>query len=227
VVAELLDQTAHARLVAIGLGDESARLIGHDQAWQSSDELQRVDERADPVGRGLRPGRAHVGVIRRAECRHEDLRLADLAGARIDDGHRLAGVVSKQLLAGDMDLAHRALQPLGPLAVLDAEARVLVGQRVGLDVFLPKQLQRHAGAFELLVNSREVGLEMACRTRHRRAIQPRIEFLIAQGLGERPVHAGGTCVAHDVTDGRLADAQHARTIANAQAGFQMQSKGLS
>ena len=50
VVAELLDQAVHDRLVAVGAGDQRARLVGHDQPRHAADELQRVDDRADPVG---------------------------------------------------------------------------------------------------------------------------------------------------------------------------------
>jgi hypothetical protein len=48
----------------------------------------------------------------------------------------IAGVVDEQLLAGDVDLAHRALLAQSELAVLDAEARVLVGQGVAGSVYL-------------------------------------------------------------------------------------------
>ena len=74
VVAELLDQAVDGRLVAVGPRDQGARLVGHDQPRHAADELQRVDDRADPVGRGLRRRGAGVGVVRRAQHGHEDLR---------------------------------------------------------------------------------------------------------------------------------------------------------
>jgi hypothetical protein len=73
----------------------------------------------------------------------------------------LASVVHEQLLAGDVDLAHRALQARGPGAVLHAKGGVLVGQGVVALVLLPQQLQGHAGAAQLLVDEREVGLQVA------------------------------------------------------------------
>ena len=227
MVAELLDQPAHAGLVAIGLRDQCARLIGHDQARHAADELQCADERADPVGRRLRRGGAGVGVVRRTQRCHEDLCGANLTGGRVDDGHRLAGVVGEELVAADVDLAHRALQAFGPIAVLDAEARVLVRQCVGLGVLLPQQLQRHAGALELLVDVGVVGLEVACCTRHRRLEQPRLELRVVEALCCSPVDAGGARQQRELAHGGLGHAQRTADLRVGEACLQVQAKNLS
>jgi hypothetical protein len=117
-------------VVAVGGLDERAGLVGNDQAGHTADELQGLHLRADPVDSGLARRGAGVDVVRRAQRGHEDLRPGDLAGGRIDNRHGGAGVVDEQLLAGDVDLAHRALLAQRELAVLDTEACVLVGQRV-------------------------------------------------------------------------------------------------
>jgi hypothetical protein len=91
---------------------------GYQQAWAAPIKFERLCLRADPVGRGLTRCGAGEAVVRRAEGSHEDLRLGDLAGGRVDDRHRAAGVVDEQLLAGDVDLAHRALLGARELAVL-------------------------------------------------------------------------------------------------------------
>ena len=70
-------------------------------------------------------------------------------------GHRdgRASIVDKQLLAGLVDLTHRALQTLRPGVVVLAELRVAVGLAggVGVDIFLPQQSQRDALATQFLV----------------------------------------------------------------------------
>jgi hypothetical protein len=224
---ELLDQPTGDGVVAVGPGDQCPGLIGHDQAGHAADELQRVDDGADPVGGGLRGRSAGVGVVRRAQHRHEDLGAADLAGGGVHDGHGLAGVVHEQLLAGDVGLAHRALQTGGPGAVLHAVGGVLVGQVVAPLVLLPQQLQRDAGAAQFLVDVGEVGLEVARGARHGRAVHPGLELLIGQALGYGPVHASHARHADDGADGGLGDAQHTRALAQAQAGFEVETKGLS
>ena len=231
VIAELFDQAVGRRLVAVGPGDQGARLVRHDQARHAADELQRIDDRAHPVGAVLRGRGARVGVVRRAQHRHENLCAADLAAGRIDDGHRLAGVVDEQALAGDVGLAHRALERGNPGAVLDAEARVLVGRRVRVDelalVFLPQQLQGHAGALELLVDPGVIRLELARRARHGGPVQPGFEFFVAQGLGDGPVHAGGARQQDELANGSLAQTDGAGDLGVTQAGFKVQAQGLS
>ncbi len=130
-----------------------------------------------------------------------------------------------------MDLAHRALEAGDPGAVLHAEAGVLVRLRAGISqaalVFLPQQLQGDAGALEFLVDEGEVGFELGAGARHGWAIQACFQGRIVQGLGHRPVHAGGAGLQDDAVDGRLGDAQNTRALAHAQVGLQVQSKGLT
>ena len=171
VARKLLVGPVGLGIVAVGPLDQRAGLVRHDEPGCAADEFERQHLGADPVLGGLARGGAGEGVVRCAERGHEDLGLGDLAGDRVDDGHRAAGVVDEQLLAGDMDLAHRALLALGELAVLDAKTGVLVGQRVVARVLLPQQHQCDAGALELLVDQSEIGGELVAGPRHRRAIQ--------------------------------------------------------
>src|SRR6218665_863194 len=115
-----------------GLGGGGGVWGGREGGGSAADELQRVDDRGDPVGGRLRHGGAGIGVAGGTQGRHEDLCLANLAGGRVHDRHGVAGVVDEELVAGDVGLSHRALQAQHPGAVLDAKAGVLVGQRVGL-----------------------------------------------------------------------------------------------
>jgi len=106
----------------------------------------------------LLPGGAGVGVVRRPQHRHEHLGAADLPGGGIDHRHWLAGMVHEHAFAARGQLAHRALEPLGPGAVLLAQRALAVGLIAAVAaVLLPQQLQRHAGAVELPVQRGEVG----------------------------------------------------------------------
>mmetsp|Transcript_6076 Transcript_6076/g.24370 ORF Transcript_6076/g.24370 Transcript_6076/m.24370 type:complete len:788 (+) Transcript_6076:480-2843(+) len=227
VTSEFLVGSVGFGVVAVGGLDERARLVGHDQAGHAADELQRLHLRADPVGGGLARRGAGVGVVRRAQRGHEDLGLRDLAGGRVNDGHGVAGVVDKQLLAGNVDLAHRALLALGELGVLDAKARVLVGQRVARGVLLPQQHQGDARALELLVHDAEVRGELVAAAGQRRAVHPGLQLFVCEALGKLTVHAchpgQGDVLAHRA----LGDLQRAADLAVAQAGLQVQAQCLS
>ena len=198
-------------VVAVWILDQRAGLVGHNQARRATEEFERAHLGADPVSRGLARSGAGVGVVRCAERGHEDLGRGDRAGGRVNQRHGVAAVVHEELLAGDVDLAHRALQALRERAVLDAKARVLVRQRVVAGVLLPQQLQRDAGALELLVNEREVGDELVARSRHRRAEQPGLEFVVVECLGHAPVDAGRAGQRHVLARRALGDLQRAAT----------------
>jgi len=213
--------------VAVGTLDQRARLIRHDQARHAADELEREHLGADPVGGGLARGRARERVVRRAERGHEDLCGGDLAGKGVDDGHRRAGIVDEQLLAGEVDLAHRAQLALRELAVLDAEAGVLVGQRVVAGVLLPQQHQRDVGALELLVDDGEVRRELVARARHRWAIQPGLQGLVVQSLRDVPVDARHAGQQHVLADDALGNLEREAHLVVAQTGLQVKAQCLS
>lgn len=172
---------------------------------------------ADPVGSLLAGSGTGVGVVGRAQHRHKYLGLRYLAGAGVHDGHRVAGVVHKELVAGCVGLAHGTLQSPGPGLVLLAEGAVLVGlTAMLLLVLLPQQLQGDARAAQFAVDMGAVGLQMAGLACHRWLVQPGLELLVAQGLGQCPVHGGGARVAGDVADGGFGDAEGGADLAGAQ-----------
>ena len=227
VLGEFLVAAVGLGVVAVGGLDQRAGLVGHDQARHAADELQGQHLGADPVCGGLARRGAGEGVVRRAQRSHEDLRLADLAGGRIDDGHRAAGIVDEQLLAGDMDLAHRALLGHSERAVLDAKTRVLVGQRVVAGVLLPQQHQGDAGALELLMHEREVRGELVARARHCRSEQSSLEVLVAQALDTVPVNVRRARQRDVLADHALGDIEGAADLGIAQLGLQVQAQCLS
>jgi hypothetical protein len=228
VLTKLLQQPVGAGLVAVGVGDQRTRLVGHQQARDTSIELQRRDDGAHPILCRLGARGARVGVVGGAQRRHEDLCLGDLPRGGVHDGHGLPGVVHKHLLAGHMRLAHRAFERLGPGGVFDAERGVLVGYPlVLLLVLLPQQLQGDAGALELAVNPVVVGFELARTSSHRRAVQPPLQFVVRQALGYEPVHAGGARIAGDLGDGGFRNVQRLADLPSAERGFVKKLKCMS
>ena len=214
---EFFQQAVRGGLVAVGAGHEGTRLVGHQQAGDAADELQRGDDAGRPVGSLLAGCGAGVGVVRCPQHRHKYLCLAYLAAAGIHDGHRLAGVVHKQLVAGLVGLAHGALKAPDPGLVLLAEGAVFVGlARVLLLVLFPQQLQRDTGAAQFAVDVGAVGLQVAGLSRHRWLVQPGLQLLVAQALGQAPVHARHACVAGYLADGGLGDAESGTDLAGAQ-----------
>ncbi len=104
---------------------------------------------ADPVRQRLRPGRFRIGEVGGAENGDEDLRLADLAGQRVDDGDLLAGIVDEDLVAGDMVLPHRRRQPPLEAAKQIAEPAVAVAAGMDRAIFFPQDQQGDARLLQL------------------------------------------------------------------------------
>ena len=179
----------HFRLVAAGLVYAAFEVVGNHDRGRAADELEGAHMRAQPVRQTLRPRGFGEGVVGAAQHGDEDLRRDDFAGQRIDDRHRLAGVVDKQLLARAMDLPHRALQGLPPAPVKIAELAVGIGGgAMVFPVFLPQQLQRHALAFEFLMDRRVIGRgKLGRHPRRRRCTENEAgERLVIEPLGQGP-----------------------------------------
>ena len=224
---KLLNGPVRLGLVTTGVGDEGARLVGHEQHRNATDELQSLDDGADPVERGLAQSGTGIGVVRGPEHGHEDLGVAHLAGGRVHDRHRLAGVVHEEPLAGHVHLAHRTGQVRLPEAVLDAKARVLVRQVVALGVLLPQQLQRHPGALELLVDQGVVRFELVARPGHRRPVEPALQLFVGELLGGPPVHPRRPGQQDELGRGALGNAQCAAALGKTAPSLQVQAQYLS
>ncbi len=126
----------------------ACHIIWDDHFGDATKVAEGLAQRRQPVHLGLARRGARVGVVRGAEGRDENVRLADLAGGGVDHRQRRPGVVDEQLLAGAVLLAHRALEGTGVAAVMLDELGIAVGRLVGMSggVLLPQQLQRHAFA---------------------------------------------------------------------------------
>ena len=153
-------------LVAISLGDQRARVVGHDELGYAAIKMQRLCGGAQPVTGRLRGCGRAIAIARNAQGGHKDVGAPDLLPPHGEwDGG--AGKVNKQLLAGAVHLAHRALETFGKPAVVLAELRVAPGldgivwavlvANLGA-VFLPQQHEGHALAAQFLVDAPVVGL---------------------------------------------------------------------
>src|ERR1700720_2096323 len=87
----------------------------------------------------------------------QNLYRYDLTGEAIDDLAGAAGEVDKQLLAGDMGLAHRRLQPGRPTLVKVAEPGIAEPVGRAGSVLLPQQRQGYIGAAQLAMHPGPVG----------------------------------------------------------------------
>jgi hypothetical protein len=80
-------------------------VVGHDELGHAAKEGQGP-WRNHPASRPWSRAAWHSeGIARRTQCRHKDV-----GTAAIGEAHRGAGKVDEQLLAGAVDLAHRALE---------------------------------------------------------------------------------------------------------------------
>ncbi|CAB3774443.1 hypothetical protein LMG29542_07820 [Paraburkholderia humisilvae] len=98
--------------------------------------------RADPVFELLGPGDFGICVVRCARRRDEQLRLANLAGVRINDAQPVARVVDEQLLAGRVCLVKLDRQGRRPALVVLAEPAVAITFGLLGLVLVPQQVQR-------------------------------------------------------------------------------------
>ena len=147
-----------ARLVAIRMGDQGARVVRHDHLADPAKVAERLAQRGQPVHLGFTRRGAGIGVVRGPQRRDEDMRPADLAGGWVDHRQGRAGVVDEQLLAGPVLLTHRALERAGVAAVVLDELGVAVGRLLGMggDVLLPQQLQGDALAPQFAVDRDQI-----------------------------------------------------------------------
>jgi hypothetical protein len=116
----------------------------------------------------------------------------DLTGEAIDDLAGAAGEVDKQLLAGDMGLAHRRLQPARPTSVKIAKPGIAEPVGRAGPVLLPQQRQGNIGTAQFAMHPGPVGHRALIRgDRRRRREQQRFQLLVIEICGQGPAHPGG------------------------------------
>ena len=73
-----------ARLVAVGMGDQGARVVRHHHLADAANVAERLTHRSQPVHLGFTERGAGMGVALYPQRRDEDMRPADLASGRVD-----------------------------------------------------------------------------------------------------------------------------------------------
>ena len=139
----------------------------------------------EPVGERLGSRGLRVCVAARSERPDEQLRPEGLFTMSSVDRHGASGVIDEELLAGEVPLAHRALQALLPAPVALAKGAAPVGGfSVPLDVLFPQQLQRHMPmALELRMHPGEVRRHQLWRLAGRAGAKyPLLELALGQRL---------------------------------------------
>ena len=126
------------RVVAQRLLHRGGAVVGHERARCAAKRFQRPYMRREPVRRRLGPGRFHTQLRAVGPYRDEQPRLVLEPGLRIDDDHRIAGVVDEQLIPGRM-LEREGHRTAGPPGLeLDAKCRVPQSLRVAGQVLAPQ-----------------------------------------------------------------------------------------
>ena len=176
------------RFVEAGGGDAALQIVGDQQGRRPIDVLQSADMAANPVRQALGPGGFAVGVVGGAQYGDKDGRLPNLAGHRIDNGHRWASIVDEQLLAWGVRLAHAERESTDPPPIVGAEAAVAIAGWVLRFVFLPEQVERDAFAPQFPMHRRPIGFRTAlarwCRWRIKLRLQAHLTHSGRQRIAE-------------------------------------------
>ena len=170
-------------VVEAGLDHRDLGVVWNQQPGRPTEEGEGPHMGVDPVGQGLGPAGVGEAEARSAHHRHEHMRRPRLAGAAVDDHrHGVAGVVDEQLVAAQVGLAHGFTAAFFQLPVELAEAAVAVALGVGLDVFVPQDLQRDVLALHLPVQRRPVGLRPTAMAAPgaRLAVEPGLQIGVRQ-----------------------------------------------
>ena len=176
--------------------------------------------RADPIRQRLCEGCLGVGVIGGAEHGDEDLGGADLPCRPVDHLHGAARIIDEQLLAGDMDLPQRRLQPANPVLVEVAEPGIAEPVRLARLVLLPEQGERDVGPAQLAVHLGPVRLRAQLgRQVWRRREEMRLEPIVIVEFGrQRPSQTRLARPAEILADRPLSETQAPGNDVLRQAG---------
>ena len=202
---EVLHRLVGAGFISVRARDHRARVVRHDQLGHAADEAQGACAPMQPVGHRLARRCAGEGVAGGTERGHKNMRPRT-----IGEFDRRTGVVDEELLAGAMDLAHRALQSQCIASIPLAELAVAVSGLSGMGghVLFPEQHEGDALAPQFLMDAAVVGQHVMAPpvqpALHDAAFQRRV----AQGLDGGPVQAGNGGQADVLRDDALGDTDH-------------------
>ena len=151
------------RLEPQRLDDPGLQIVADDRLGNPAEVRQGPGLAFDPIWQSLTEARHSEGQRRGAEHRDKYLRLADLAGLRIDHLHRRAGIIGLHHRTRRMAVAEGRVRPALIGGKLLAEPGVTIAVGMGRPVFLPQQRQRHAFALELLRHPRPLRFAQVLR----------------------------------------------------------------
>lgn len=173
--------------------------------------------RANPVGECLRPGRFSIGEAGGSEHRHEDLRLADLAGLAINDRDLLAGIVHEDLVAGRMLLAHRRRKPLLEASKELTKAGIAVTFGMRPTILLPQDEQGDAWLFELDGKIGPVRLDASSRAPFDAVATEELvrKRIVSQLARQRPAQSNRSCALQIILHRTARYSQYDRNLAGA------------
>jgi hypothetical protein len=183
---------------------------------------------ADPGRQIRRPLQLRVGVIAGPQYRDEEDGLVDLAGARVDDGERLARVVDEEFLARPIGLAEHRIDLLLPPPIALAKPRVLIALRMRALVLDPQQLERDPFPTQLRVDGGPVRLRPSrVRPTLGTRIQEALQGPIVQLGRERPAEPGRLRPVQQAAHGRQADPGAPGDLAHRQLPLPVQPKDVA
>jgi hypothetical protein len=157
VACKVLHAVGQQRLLAVRLGDQGVRVVGHDERRHPAIAAQRAAGGGQPIASGLRRRGGGQAVAGNAHGGDEEVGSAVLFVAH-HQSQGGGGKVNEELLPGAVHLAHGALEALGKLAVVLAKLRVTprfdgpIFAVLAIDLsaaLLPQEHQRHAFAAQL------------------------------------------------------------------------------
>ena len=155
----------------------------------------------------MKAGLGDPGLEIVADRLDKNLDRDDLTRQAIDELGSAAGEVDKQLLAGDMGLTHRRLQPPAQPWLEIAEPGIAEPVGRADPLLLPQQRQGHIGAAPLAMHPGPVAHRALIRgDRQWWREQHRFQLRVIEIFGQWPAHAGSASPAEIAANRSLAQA---------------------
>jgi hypothetical protein len=149
MLGELPVRGVKVRFITTGQGNGILQVVRNEKLRHSLEELEGMSMGLNPGGKVLGQGSLRKGVIAGSQSGHKDLGLADLPRLRIDDLHRLSGIIDEELFSSPIVLTETGIQFFGPLMVETAKLAILVPFWILLSILMPEQLKCHSLLLQL------------------------------------------------------------------------------